>query len=116
MEMSTDNGLPADQSSNIVAEEMSQSEKTSSTGDTDVPANAGIPTDQTQLSNGSTENAVKEPPNGKPYKDKLGCNIVSDCVSTQKIASNGIIYPKDETSCISENEAVGCNTEAKEAN
>ncbi|KAG2661122.1 hypothetical protein PVAP13_1KG481900 [Panicum virgatum] len=117
MEMSTDNGLPADQSSNIVAEEMSQSEKTSSTGDTDVPANAGIPTDQTQHSNGSTENAVKQPPNGEPYKDKLGCNIVSDCVSsTQRIASNGIIYPKDETSCVSENEAVGCNTEAKEAN
>lgn len=116
MEMSTDNGPPADQSSNIVAEDMSQSEKTSSIGDTDVPANAGIPTDQTQHSNGSTENAVKQPPNGEPYKDKLGCNIVSDCVSTQKIASNGIIYPKDETSCVSENEAVGCNTEAKEAN
>ncbi|XP_039791236.1 PHD finger protein At3g20280-like isoform X2 [Panicum virgatum] len=116
MEMSTDNGPPADQSSNIVAEDMSQSEKTSSIGDTDVPANAGIPTDQTQHSNGSTENAVKQPPNGEPYKDKLGCNIVSDCVSTQKIASNGIIYPKDETSCTSENEAVGCNTEAKEAN
>ncbi|PUZ77381.1 hypothetical protein GQ55_1G366700 [Panicum hallii var. hallii] len=116
MEMSTSNGPPADQSSNIVSEEMPQSEKTSSIGDTDVTANAVIPTDQTQHSNGSTENAVKQPPNGEPYKDKLGCNIVSDCVSTQKIASNGILYPKDETSCVSENEAVGCNTESKEAN
>ncbi|CAL4885037.1 unnamed protein product [Urochloa decumbens] len=115
-EMGTNNGPPEDESSNIVAEEKSHSEKTSSIGDTDVIANAGIPTDQTQHSNGSTENIVKRPPNGEPYKDKLGCNIVSDYVSTQKVASNGILHPKDETSCAHENEAVGCNTDAKEAN
>ncbi|TKW41272.1 hypothetical protein SEVIR_1G304200v4 [Setaria viridis] len=112
MEMGTNNGPPADQSINLVAEEKSQSEQTSSIGDTDVTANAGIPTDQTQHSNGSTENVVKKPPNGEPYKDMLGCNIVSDYVSTQKVASNGILHPKDETSCVHENEAVGCNTEA----
>ncbi|CAO1941968.1 unnamed protein product [Urochloa humidicola] len=115
-EMGTNNGPPEDESSNIVAEEKSQSEKTSVIGDTDVTANTGIPTDQTQHSNGSTENIVKRPPNGEPYKDKLGCNIVSDYVSTQKVASNGILHPKDETSDVHENEAVSCNTDAKEAN
>ncbi|CAN6246318.1 unnamed protein product [Urochloa humidicola] len=113
MKMGTNNGPPEDESSNIVAEEKSQSEKASSIDDTDVTANAEIPTDQTQHSNGSTENIVNRPPNGEPYKDKLGCNIVSDYVSTPKVASNGILHPKDETSCVHEIEAVGCNTDAK---
>ncbi|CAN6253502.1 unnamed protein product [Urochloa humidicola] len=115
-EMGTNNGPPEDESSNIVAEEKSQSEKASSIDDTDVTANAEIPTVQTQHSNGSTENIVNSPLNGEPYKDKLGCNIVSDYVSTPKAASNGILHPKDETSCVHEIEAVGCNTDAKEAN
>ncbi|CAO2040908.1 unnamed protein product [Urochloa humidicola] len=115
-EMGTNNGPPEDESSNIVAEEKSQSEKASSIDDTDVAANAEIPTVQTQHSNGSTENIVNSPLNGEPYKDKLGCNIVSDYVSTPKAASNGILHPKDETSCVHEIEAVGCNTDAKEAN
>jgi hypothetical protein len=117
MEMSTNNGPPADETSNLIAEEKSQSEQTSSIGDKDVTTNAGIPTDQTQHSNGSTENVEKNFPNGEPYKDKLGCNIVSDYVSTQKIASNGILHPKDETSCVHEAEVVGSTTEANtEAN
>ncbi|KAF8737533.1 hypothetical protein HU200_014078 [Digitaria exilis] len=103
MEIGTDNGPPSiDQSSNFVAV---------------VTANAGIPTDQTQHLNASTENVVKESPSGEPYKDKLGCNIVSDYVSisTQNLDSNGILHPKDETSHVHlENEAAGCNTEAKE--
>ncbi|CAO2047712.1 unnamed protein product [Urochloa humidicola] len=115
-EVGTNNGPPEDESSNIVAEEKSQSEKASSIDDTDVTANAEIPIVQTQHSNGSNENIVNSPLNGEPYKDKLGCNIVSDYVSTPKAASNGILHPKDETSCVHEIEAVGCNTDAKEAN
>ncbi|KAJ1280747.1 hypothetical protein BS78_04G256900 [Paspalum vaginatum] len=114
MEMGTNNEPPTDQSSNIVGEEKPQSEQTSSMGNVDVTANAGIPTDQAQHSNGSTENLVNEPPNGEPDKDESCLNVVSDYVSSQKITSNGILYPKDETSCAHGNEAVGCNTEANQ--
>jgi hypothetical protein len=35
----------------------------------------------------------KKPPNGEPYKDKLGCNIQPDCDCSKRISSNGILHP-----------------------
>lgn len=112
MEMGTNNGPPIDQSSSLVAEEKPP-EQSSSIGDVCVTANAGIPTDQTQDPNGSTENVVKKSPNRELYKEKSGCNVVSDI--TQKVTSNGILHPEDKTLFVHEDEAVGCDTEAKEA-
>lgn len=112
MEMATNNG-PPDQSNSLVAEEKPPGQS-SSIGDVCVTANAGIPTDQTQHPNGSTENVVKKSPNRELYKETSGCNAVSDI--TQKVTSNGILHPEDKTLCVHEDEAVGCDTEAKEAN
>lgn len=111
MEMGTNNELATGQSSNLIAEEKPLSEQTSLIGDGDVTAYAPLPTDQTQHSNGSNENLVKKLPNEEPYIDKSCFNVVSNHVSGEKVTSNGILYPKDETSCVHENEAVGCDTE-----
>lgn len=116
MEMGTNNGPPIDQSNGLVTEEKPPVQS-SSIGDLCVTANAGIATDQTQQ-NGSTEKAVKKSPNRELYKEKSGCNAVTDI--TQKVASctlrtsNGILHPEDKTLGVHEDEAVG-NTEAKEA-
>jgi len=107
MEMGTNNGPPIDQSSSLVAEEKPP-EQSSSIGDVCVTANAGIPTDQTQNPNGSTENVVKKSPNRELYEEKSGCNVVSDI--TQKVTSNGILHPEDKTLFVHEDEAVGCDT------
>ncbi|KAG0534382.1 hypothetical protein BDA96_04G275500 [Sorghum bicolor] len=112
MEMGTNNGPPIDQSSSLVTEEKPP-EQSFSIGDVCVTANAGIATDQTQHPNGSTENVVKKSPNRELYKEESGCNAVSDI--TQKVTSNGILHPEDKTLCVHEDEAVGCDTEAKEA-
>ncbi|XP_062222182.1 PHD finger protein At3g20280-like [Phragmites australis] len=113
MEMGTNSAPQIDQSSNLATEEKPQSEPTSAISDLDL-ANAGIPTDQTQRSNGSTENGVKEPPSGEANEDKSGCNAASDHGSTQKVVPNGILCPENETLCVHEKEAVGVSAEAKE--
>ncbi|AQK54996.1 Putative RING zinc finger domain superfamily protein isoform 1 [Zea mays] len=112
MEMGTNNGPPIDQTSSLVEE--NPPGQSSSIADACVTANTGIPTDQTQHPNESTENAVKKSPNRELYKEKPGCNITSDI--TQKVTSNGIMCPEDKTLCVHEDKAVGCDTEAKEEN
>ncbi|XP_062220141.1 PHD finger protein At3g20280-like [Phragmites australis] len=115
MEMSTANAPAVDQSSSLANEEKS-SERTSAINDVEFTSYTGIATDQRQHANGSTENGIQEPPNAEAYKDKPGCNAPSDHGSTQKVAPNGILCSKDEILCDNENEAVGVNEEAKEAN
>jgi hypothetical protein len=69
--MGTNNGPPVAESGSPVAEEKPP-EQSSSIGDVCVTANAGIPTDQTQHPNGSTENVVRKSPNRELYEEKSG--------------------------------------------
>ncbi|PWZ23363.1 hypothetical protein Zm00014a_040522 [Zea mays] len=71
MGMDTNNGPPVAESGSPVAEEKPP-EQSSSIGDVCVTANAGIPTDQTQHPNGSTENVVRKSPNRELYEEKSG--------------------------------------------
>uniref|UniRef100_A0A0A9CNZ9 PHD-type domain-containing protein n=1 Tax=Arundo donax TaxID=35708 RepID=A0A0A9CNZ9_ARUDO len=115
MEMSTTDALAVDQSteSSNLANEEKPSERTSAINDVEFTSYTGIPSDQRQYANGSTENGIKEPPNGELYKDKPDCSAPTDHSSAQKVAPNGVLHPKDEILCINENEAVVVNAEAK---
>lgn len=97
---------PIDQSNNLASEEKS-SEQTS------VQNDGGIPSSQSEHANGLNGDGLIESPCGD--KNKSGCNAASDHGTIQTVVQNGVLHPKEEMLCVTENEAVALSTEAKVA-
>jgi hypothetical protein len=94
-----------DQSNNLPVE-TNPSEKTSALND------GGIPMHQSENTNGLNGNGLQASSCGD--KSKSSCNAALDHDNVQTVAANGVLHPKNEMLCVSENENVDVSEEAKE--